>query len=226
MRRNCINASWEKGRIPDVMAGAERKMPEKKREADRWVSRTTATGACERPASSRRRQPSSRMRSLTARAPAAQFPRSPSDTRVPPRSTSSAEASRSLARSARETETNRDQTKAIRNKCGTGSRYLLQYVINPARRLTTYNRLMHGWGSPQHSKRARPSWMICALRSPRGRRRARVRRCRTDRLTPSAASPCARGETAPQTCDRFVAWPPRGRPRCCRLAIGHPERRP
>ena len=46
------------------------------------------------------------------------------------------------------------------------------------------------------------------------------------RLRPSATSACARGETAPQTCDRFVAWSPRGRPRCCRLAIGHPERRP
>jgi hypothetical protein len=116
MRCNCIDASREKGGIPDVMAGAERRICEKKREAD-WNSGTTATSACERPASSRHRQPRSQMRSLTARAPAAQILESPSDTRVPPRSTSSAEASRSR-RDPHRTETNRDQTKASRNKYG------------------------------------------------------------------------------------------------------------
>ena len=51
MPRNCIDASCEKGRVPDAMAGAERRIPEKKREAGRWMSGTAATGACERPAS-------------------------------------------------------------------------------------------------------------------------------------------------------------------------------
>jgi len=74
------------------MAGMEEKMPKKKAETGRRISRSTATGARERTASSRWRQPSSHTRSLTARATAAQFPGSPSDMRVPPRSTSSAEA--------------------------------------------------------------------------------------------------------------------------------------
>jgi hypothetical protein len=99
VRRNCISASWEKGWIPNVMAGMERKMPEK-REAGHWTFRMTAMGACEPTASSRWRQPNSRTRSLTARTTSAQFPGSPSDMRVPPRSTSTAEASRSLRDSA------------------------------------------------------------------------------------------------------------------------------
>jgi hypothetical protein len=53
MRWNCIKASWEKSRILNVMEGMERRMPEQGKEASRRISRTTATGACERPASSR-----------------------------------------------------------------------------------------------------------------------------------------------------------------------------
>jgi hypothetical protein len=47
VRWNCIKASWEKSRIPNVMAGMEREMPEKEREADRWIPRTTVIGARE-----------------------------------------------------------------------------------------------------------------------------------------------------------------------------------
>jgi hypothetical protein len=76
------------------MASAER-ISEKKSEADRWISGTTATSARERSASLGRRQPSSQLGPLASRAPAAPILESPSDTRVPPRSASSAEASRS-----------------------------------------------------------------------------------------------------------------------------------
>jgi hypothetical protein len=47
MRRDCIKASWEKGQIPNVMAGMEREMPEQGKEVGRWIPRTAVTGECE-----------------------------------------------------------------------------------------------------------------------------------------------------------------------------------
>ena len=71
-------------------------MPEKEREAGRWISRHDGYRRMRAPRELAAVASQARgLRSLTARATAAQFLGSPSDMRVPPRSTSSAEASRS-----------------------------------------------------------------------------------------------------------------------------------
>ena len=86
----------------------------------------------------------------------------------------------SLCRSGQESS-----TQSYGNFGLTGRDRDADYVLHPAAERTDARvaAYMHGWRSSEHFNRARPSWMICALRSPGGRRHARVRRCRTARHT-------------------------------------------